>query len=416
MFTRAKKGIRHASRCPASVPSPKNESAMKPRIFFTALCLIVPATIAAQTPTRDRRSNQTDQPAQTESGAMRTRVIGPKASNHSDSQKRDANSAEASNQNPEQSGSQTWGNTGFIIRPTSVERTNQTKPPVQVPVIQNNAQPAKKLVQPTSLATSAPRAENLAPRPTTSARPAALTSSYGVGIGDVLDVRLANVSTRESTLFTVMKNGTLEYPLLSGPISVVGLSPDDVARLLASEIKVIKSPRITVTVRDYSSHAVVVGGLVDSPGRKIMRREAMPLFAVLAESLVRPEATAATILRNGREGDTLSLKDEQSMATLVMPGDVIKISGAPVAARKFLYVGGEVSAPGEKAFRDGMTLTQALLAAGGASSTVKVIKVARRNANGFLSTNEYNLRSIEGGKTPDPVLEAGDRIEVVRGS
>lgn len=416
MFTRAKRGIRHASHCPASVPSPKNESAMKLRIFFTALCLIVPTVIGAQTPTRDRRSNQTEQPAQAEAGAMRTRVIGPKASNHSDGQKSAADATEPVNQNPDQSSSQTWGNTAFIIRPTSVERPSQAKPTGQTTVPQNNAQPAKKLVQPTSLVSATPRPENPTPRPMTSARPTALTSSYGVGIGDVLDIRLANVSTRESTLFTVMKNGTLEYPLLGGPISVAGLGSDDVARLLASEIKVIKSPRITVTVRDYASHAVVVGGLVDSPGRKIMRREAMPLFTVLAEALVRPEATAATILRNGREGDTLALKDEQAMATLVMPGDVIKISGAPVAARKFLYVGGEVSAPGEKAFREGMTLTQALLSAGGASASGKVIKVARRNANGFLSTNEYNLRSIEGGKTPDPVLEAGDRIEVVRGS
>ncbi len=388
---------------------------MKQRIFFTAFCLIVPTIIAAQTPTRDRRSNQTDQPAQAESGAMRTRVIGPKASNHSDSQKRDANGAESLNRNSEQSGSQTWGNSAFIIRPTSVEGANQALPTAQA-VPQNNAQSARKLVQPTSLVSSSPRPENLTPRTTTSARPAALTASYGVGIGDVLDVRLTNVSSRESTLFTVLKNGTLEYPLLSGPISVVGLSTDDVARLLASQIKVLKSPRITVSVRDYASHSVVVGGLVDSPGRKIMRRDAMPLFAVLAEALVRSEATAATILRNGREGDALALKDDQAMATLVMPGDVIKISAAPAAARKFLYVGGEVSSPGEKVFREGMTLTQALLAAGGAASNGKVIKVARRNANGFLSTNEYNLRSIEGGKTPDPVLEAGDRIEVVRGS
>jgi hypothetical protein len=140
----------------------------------------------------------------------------------------------------------------------------------------------------------------------------------------------------------------------------------------------------------------------------------MPLFAALAEALVRPEATTATILRNGNEGDALSLKDEQAMATLVMPGDVIKISGAPLAPGKFVYVGGEVTAPGEKTFREGMTLTQALLSAGGTLAAGKTIRIARRNAGGYLSTNEYNLRSIEQGKAPDPLLEAGDRIEVSR--
>jgi protein involved in polysaccharide export with SLBB domain len=212
-----------------------------------------------------------------------------------------------------------------------------------------------------------------------------------------------------------MANGTLEYPLLSAPVSVAGLGTDEIARLLSAEIKVIKAPTITVTVRDYASHAFVIGGLVDSPGRKILRREAMPLFAALAEALVRPEATTATILRNGNDGTALSLKDDQAMATLVMPGDVIKITSAPAAAAKFVYVGGEVASPGEKAFREGITLTQALLSAGGISATGKTIRIARRNAAGYLSTSEFNLRSIEQGKTPDPLLEAGDRIEVVRG-
>jgi len=278
------------------------------------------------------------------------------------------------------------------------------------------SQPLKKLVQPTSLVSAPVKTDNANSRAVSAGRPLVPTAIYNVGVGDVLDVRLSNISTRESTLFTVMKNGMLEYPLLNGPVSVVGLSTDEISRLLSSEIKVIKTPRVTVTVRDYASHAVVIGGLVDSPGRKILRREAMPLFAVLAESLVRPEATAATILRNGKEGEALSLKDDQAMATLVMPGDIIKLSGGPIAARKFLYLGGDVGAPGEKAFREGMTLTQALLSAGGASPSGKTIKIARRNANGFLSTKEYNLRSIEDGKTPDPVLEAGDRIEVTRGS
>ena len=418
MFTRAKKVFdsqavaRQADHCPRQL------SAMKLRILHTAVLLIVPTILTAQTPTRDRRATPAEQPAQSESNSTRDRVIGPKVSNHSNVQstrtdgKTDAGAA-AQNQ-----GQPAWGNTAFIIRPSSVEPSAPAKTPAvnQTAEAVAQSQPLKKLVQPTSLMSAPVKTENTNSRAISAARPLVATAAYNVGIGDVLDVRLSNSSTRESTLFTVMKNGTLEYPLLNGPVSVVGLSTDEISRLLISEIKVIKAPRVTVTVRDYASHAVVVGGLVDSPGRKVLRREAMPLFAVLAEALVRPEATAATILRNGKEGDALSLKDDQSMATLVMPGDIIKLSGGPMAAKKFLYVGGEVGSPGEKAFREGMTLTQAILSAGGASPSGKTIKVARRNANGFLSTNEYNLRAIADGKTPDPVLEAGDRIEVTRGS
>jgi polysaccharide export outer membrane protein len=239
--------------------------------------------------------------------------------------------------------------------------------------------------------------------------------AYRVGIGDVLDIRLANLPTRESTLFTVLRNGVLEYPLLNGPLAVAGLTTDEIARLLSNEIKVIKAARVSVSVRDYASHAVVITGLVDSPGRKALRREAMPLYAVLAEALPRPEASVAILVRGGKE-QTLALNNEPAMATLVLPGDIIKLSGASTLVTRFIYVGGNVASPGEKEFRSGMTLTQALLSAGGVSRNSRAnVKVARRNGSGFLISNEFDLHAIEEGKAQDPLLEAGDRIEVTLG-
>src|SRR4030095_9375673 len=167
-----------------------------------------------------------------------------------------------------------------------------------------------------------------------------------VGIGDVLDIRLVNVSTHESTLFTVLKDGDVEYPLLSRPMIVAGLTTDEIARRLSGEIKVIKDARIVVSVRDFASHGVVVTGLVENPGRKVLRREVMPLYAMLAEALPRPEATGVSLVRNGTETN-LSLANNQDMATLVMSGDAIKVSAA---ATQFVYLGGDVVSGGEKEF------------------------------------------------------------------
>lgn len=256
---------------------------------------------------------------------------------------------------------------------------------------------------------------NTAARPSSLSRPPSPATAYRVGVGDVLDIRLANMPTRESTLFTVLSPGVVEYPLLSGAVSVDGLTTEEIAALLSREIKVIDSPQATVTVRDYASHAITINGMVDSPGRKVLRREAVPLYTVLAEALPRPEATSVTIIRGGKH-QSLSMANEQSMSTLVLAGDIIRVSGDSAAPKKFVYVGGDVAATGEREFRDGMTLTQALLAAGGVARGEKAsVKVARRNANGFLVTSEYNVRAIEEGKAPDPTLEAGDRIEVKRG-
>ncbi len=411
MSIRAQKTVgSHASARRTNDQSPTKLSAM--RVLQTiALLLIIPTIAAAQTQTRDRRSSDVPQTSRTDSDAVRNRVVGPKASNHVDSQKsrtEPARPAEEMNATVQPA----WGNTSVIVRPAQSDATTSVSA-VSTQAKLDTTQP-RKLIQPTSSVAESNVAANVTPREVT-ARAAAPTSTYKVGIGDVLDVHLANWPTRESTLFTVMKDGTLEYPLISGQIAVAGLTTDEIANLLSGQIKVIKAPQVAVTVRDFASHGVVVTGLVDSPGRKMLRREAMPLYTVLAQALVRPEATIATVTHNGKEGDPIDLKDNQAMSKLVVPGDLIKVAIADSSSKQFLYVGGEVASPGEKVFRDGMTATQAILSAGGAARSPKTtIKISRRNARGYLSTTEYNLKSIEDGQTQDPLVQAGDRIEVNR--
>jgi protein involved in polysaccharide export with SLBB domain len=277
-----------------------------------------------------------------------------------------------------------------------------TQTPVSVATnVQQDTQSAPRFVKPTSLSVNNTPGSDMR-----SAHAAGPTLIYRIGVGDVLDIRLTNVATRESTLFTVMKSGQLEYPLVAAPIAVAGLTPDEVARRLATEIRVLQNPRVSVNVRDFASHNVLVTGAVDNPGRKVLRREATPLFALLAEALPRADATTAVLNRNGKQ-TTLSLANNNDLSMLVMSGDVVKIS-AP--AKEFIYVGGDVASPGEKEFHAGMTLTQALLASGGAKTTK--VTIAKRNAGGMLNTREYDLQQINQGKAADPTLEAGDRIEV----
>lgn len=417
------------SRCPGKRTHTARELSVEMKrvpILFTLL-LVLPIIAVAQTQTRERRSADREGSPSSESTAVRTRVVGPtRAANHADKQRIiDSSAQEVAKEEPrlpnapyQKVAEPGWGNTSVIIRPTANERS---QPPSSVFKSGTGAARTSttKLVQPTLIVAEVKPAPISALNNPSNRRPASLrapvTALYHVGVGDVLDIRLSNMPTRESTLYTVLKNGILEYPLLNGPISVAGLSTEEIAKLLSSEIRVIQAARVSVSVRDYASHAVIITGLVDSPGRKVLRREAMPLYAVLAEALPRPEATVATVVRGGKT-ETVPLRNEPAMLTLVLPGDVIKVSGDDASAKAFVYIGGEVTSPGEKEFRDGMTLTQALISAGGVARTGKTtVKVARRNANGFLRTNEFNLRSIEEGKLEDPLLQAGDRIEVTRG-
>ena len=380
------------------------------KTVLVAILLIAPAIASAQNQTRERRSTQAPT---TEQSSARERVVNAKALNHVNDQNAAPDVVAGSSTNSEKSSQadsqQPWGNAAVNIRPIETAKTSTPQVASNMPA--NSSSENKALVKQASL--SAAQVVNVT-RGANSLREPVSASNYAVGIGDVLDVRLSNLTTRESTLFTVMRDGTLEYPLVGNLIHVVGMTTDDIARLLANQIKVLNAPRVSVSVRDYASHAVMVTGAVGNPGRRILRREAVPLFAVLAESMVSPEATVAIITHNGKDGSPISLKDEQAIATSVVSGDVIKITGsASELTKKFVYVSGNVVAPGEKIFRDGMTLTQAVIAAGGVQrSTGNKVKVSRQNQNGFLRASEYDLSAIGEGKAQDPQLQAGDRIEV----
>jgi protein involved in polysaccharide export with SLBB domain len=110
------------------------------------------------------------------------------------------------------------------------------------------------------------------------------------------------------------------------------------------------------------------------------------------------------------QSKTIDLSDTQGLNTLIHPSDVVNLVARP---QEFFYVGGEISAPGQKDYHPGMTLTQALLASGGVRSTASgAVRVSRQSADGRLVPATYDLRLIQEGKIPDPALQPGDRIEV----
>jgi polysaccharide export outer membrane protein len=302
---------------------------------------------------------------------------------------------------------------------TDASRSPSTAPPASNTGTNNTGTTAGASPSPTgtspSVAKPAATPAGANPSALTPAEP--LTSVYRVGIGDVLDIRLLNdKDPRQSTLYTVLAGGALEYPLLHDPVTVAGMTTEELAAQLIAEMRhrgVFQHPQVRVSVREYASHTVLVSGLVGDPGTKILRREAIPLYVVVAEAQPKPEAGRAVVVSHATgRATTVDLADSAGMNTLVQPGDVINLVVRPP---EFFYAGGEIGSPGQKDFHSGMTLTQALLAAGGVTPQAgPKVKVSRAGADGRLVSTEYDLQAIEGGAVPDPLLQAGDRIEVPR--
>jgi protein involved in polysaccharide export with SLBB domain len=243
------------------------------------------------------------------------------------------------------------------------------------------------------------------------------TEHYKVGPGDILFINLQN-SSKGSTYFTVLNDGTIDYPLAGEMISVLGLNTDEIEELLRDKIKLYENPQISVKVREYSSHKITVIGLVEKSGEKFIQREAVPLFVVRAEAIVQPKANRVVVRRADSSTETFSLKDDKSENILIFPNDIVEFSTDDAQTVKnsqaqFFYIGGEVTSTGQKEFYEGLTLTQAILASGGLKKeSAKKVVIRRKNAEGLLVSTEYNLRLIKDGKVPDPVLQAGDTIEI----
>jgi protein involved in polysaccharide export with SLBB domain len=239
-----------------------------------------------------------------------------------------------------------------------------------------------------------------------------LTKIYRVGPGDVLDVRLTD--DLPSQLFTISAAGFLEHPDLSAPVPSAGLTVEEITARIEADLKqrpAIKNPKASVAVQEYISHTILVSGLVQEPGTKSLKREGIPLYVVVADSQPLPEAGRVSVQRNAsNESFLIDLLETSGLKMLVRPGDVITLTERPV---RFFYVSGRVMSPGEKAFRPGLTLTQAIIAAGGLSKDAKKAQLARDNGRGFLVVKRYILKEIDSGKIPDPAIQPGDRITII---
>ena len=86
-----------------------------------------------------------------------------------------------------------------------------------------------------------------------------------LGPGDLFDVRVFG-ETELSGAYRVGSDGSIDYPLV-GRVMVGGKLPDEVAELLTDKLRVyLRSPCVSIFVREVNSKHVIVYGQVAKPG------------------------------------------------------------------------------------------------------------------------------------------------------
>jgi polysaccharide biosynthesis/export protein len=235
----------------------------------------------------------------------------------------------------------------------------------------------------------------------------ASTTDYRVGPGDVLRVDIYG-ETFGGT-FVVGTNGAISMPYCE-LVPVGGLTvleaEDAVEACLADGYLV--DPQVSVRIEEYKSQRVEVLGAVVKPGLYYLTGETTLRSVIGQAGGVQAEKSVGRVVVTRANGDRVVIPIDEIMGP---PGEVALQRGDSVNVDEgeLVWVGGEVEKPGSIGYVDGMTVTQALMKAGGPTG------VARLSGAYLLRDGDrisVNLRRMLRGKDADFVMEPGDRLVV----
>jgi len=215
---------------------------------------------------------------------------------------------------------------------------------------------------PQSTVTATPQQPVVLPPPP---QPVRTDAAYRIGVDDVLNITVWDNKEADQTVF-VRPDGKISLPLV-GEVQAGGLTVAELADKLNVEYgKTIKSPAVTVSVREIRSRTVYFVGGVGKPGPMQLTQELTILQAVsLAGGFVaNADTETAYVLRDGAtipiNFTTLMKRADMKQNLILKPGDTVVI---PVADP--VFVQGEVKAPGPQKFTRELTVVKAITQAGG---------------------------------------------------
>lgn len=251
---------------------------------------------------------------------------------------------------------------------------------------------------------------------------------YRIGADDLLSLRVFGLPELDQK-FRVRADGTVVVPLV-GEVEIAGLTlpaAEDRIALRLVDGGLAREPQVVLYVEEYNSRTVTVQGAVRSPGAfRVLGEKTLLDLLGEAGGLTGREAGGAAreiyVLRRIGDGSQRRIvidgqelidRGDPSENIFVQPGDVILV---PHASTERVYVDGAVNAPGPVLFvsREGITLLQAIIAAGGTTDRARLgrVHVLRRTGDGGQERIEVDVKKITKGKAPDLPLEDGDVVVV----
>lgn len=234
-----------------------------------------------------------------------------------------------------------------------------------------------------------------------------------IGPGDQGDMSVYGVPELTAH-FRVGASGEVGLPLI-GSLKIGGLTAEQAEEVITKKYVAggfLRSPHVTVMIREYTTQGVSVMGEVARPGvySALAARRLYDLF-LAAGGLSQRAGRNVTIQHADKRPTELITLGSDLMATPetnveIKPGDTVIVPRAGV-----VYVIGEVNRPGEYVISAGtnMTALSVMAMAAGPSryASLGKTRLMRKTPQG-IQTSEIDLKKIMDAKNKDVALNSED--------
>jgi polysaccharide export outer membrane protein len=250
---------------------------------------------------------------------------------------------------------------------------------------------------------------------------------YLIGEEDVLQISVWG-NQELNIQVPVRPDGMISFPLV-GDVKAAGIGPQELKALLERELsKFIKTPTVSVIVTAINSFKIYVigegissiaGGASNNGVITLKRNTSLLQLLAQLGSLNNADLNNAYVLRDGKKLNTdfykLIIKGDFTQDLPLKTNDIILI---PDNFQKRIMVVGAVRTPGVIQYREGLTVTDAILNTGGFTEFAKQNDVMIIRKEGTAVKNiEARLKDViqDGDISKDISLKPGDLIIVKTG-
>ena len=308
---------------------------------------------------------------------------------------------------------------GFTINQRAAAQDTQVPTPaagrIAGQVEQNDAgSPAQTPV----FADAAAKESAALPESGTPVRQAPSLAQLRIGGGDLLNISVYGVPELAQDV-RVNNSGDVYLPLI-GYVQLAGLTPDQAQTVIENRLRegeFVKSPHVTVFLKEYVNQSATVTGEVTKPGLyPILGKQRLLEVVANAGGLTARAGKTVTITHRDHPDEPVKVDLPTDLAKSpkdnieIFPGDTVVVNRAGV-----VYVVGEVQRPSGLVMDNNgrMTVMQAIALTGGPTSVAAMnsAKLIRTTATGREEL-ELPLKRMLAAKQPDIDLKPDDIIFV----